>query len=60
MSRIAEYELLSATDSKQLTAKVKERIAEGWEPYGTPFGLKGALFQAVVRSAKRIRKTSED
>jgi hypothetical protein len=63
MSRVVEYGLLSASDSQQLAAKVNERVAEGWQPHGSPFGRPGALFQAVVlsaKAAKRIRRTSED
>ena len=63
MSRIAEYNMITASDSKQLADKVNEKIAEGWQPYGDPFSYAGQLLQAVVLTAdaeKRIRKTSED
>ena len=63
MSRIAEYDIITASDSKQLAAKINEKIAEGWQPYGDPFSHTGQLLQAVVLTAdakKRIRKTSED
>ncbi len=63
MSRLAEYDIISASNSKQLADKVNEKISEGWQPYGDPFSHAGQLLQAVVLTAnaeKRIRKTSED
>lgn len=63
MSRVVEYDLASAADSQQLKTKVNERIAEGWQPYGTPFTHAGQIVQALVltrKAEKRIRKTSED
>jgi len=63
MSRVVEYDLASATDSQQLKAKVNERIAEGWQPYGTPFAHAGQILQALAltrKAEKPIRKTSEN
>ncbi len=63
INRFVEYDILSASDSKQLADKVNEKIAEGWQPYGDPFSHAEQLLQAVVLTAdaeKRIRKTSED
>ncbi len=31
MIRIAQYNIISASDSKSLAGKVKEMIAEGWQ-----------------------------
>jgi len=33
-SRVTQYDILTAGDSQQLKAKVNERIAGGWQPYG--------------------------
>ncbi|MBN2564703.1 MAG: DUF1737 domain-containing protein [Candidatus Eisenbacteria bacterium] len=63
MSRTIQYDILTAGDSQKLAAKVNDKIAEGWQPFGDPFTHAGQLLQAVVLTAsaeKRIRKNSED
>ena len=63
MSRIAQYDIITAGDSKSLADKVNEKIADGWKPFGNPFPHAGHLLQALVlttKAEKRIRKTSED
>ena len=63
MSRVAEYMLLSGSDSQKLSKVVNEKIREGWQPFGSPVTFGGQIQQAVVLTGddeKRIRKTSED
>ena len=63
MSRIIHYDILAGVDSKQLAARVNDKIAAGWEPLGAPFTHAKQLLQAMVTTAaaqKRIRKNSED
>jgi len=58
-----EYELLSAPTAEKLSELVNERLAEGWQPHGSPFALGRDLYQAVVLDSehdKRLRKTSGD
>ena len=64
MSRIAEYRMVVAEPS-ELAKTINHRIAEGWQPYGSPFSHGGLVVQALVRNdgdaeGKRIRKTSVD
>lgn len=63
MNLITRYDILTAGDSQKLAAKVNDKIAEGWQPFGDPFALSGHVGQALVLTAsaeKRIRKNSED
>jgi hypothetical protein len=58
-----EYSLLSATTAKKLSKLVSERLAEGWEPHGSPFARGKDFYQAVIlkkEAGKRLRKTSGD
>jgi len=60
---IAKMEVDGVTDEASLKAKVNERIAEGWQPYGTPFAHAGQILQALAltrKAEKPIRKTSEN
>ena len=63
MSKIIHYDILAGGDSKQLAARVNDKIAAGWQPLGAPCTHAKQLLQAVVTTAaaqKRIRKNSED
>ncbi len=63
MSLITQYDIVTAGDSQKLAAKVNEKVAEGWQPFGDPFTHAGQLLQAAVLTAsaeKRVRKRSED
>lgn len=43
-----QYAILSAPNAQELQNQVNERLARGWEPYGSPFVEKGIYFQAVT------------
>ena len=63
MSRVVDYELIGAGDAREATKQVKDRIKDGWRPFGGPFSHEGQIVQAMVmkgRAGKRIRKSSED
>ena len=63
MSRIVQYEIVSAGSSGSLARKVNEMLQEGWQPHGSPFTDLGSVLQTLVRTSeesKRIRKTSVD
>jgi hypothetical protein len=58
-----EYLLLSAPTADRLSELVNERLAEGWQPHGSPFARGRDIYQAVILDPdyeKRLRKTSED
>lgn len=56
MTRIAEYQILYSPSPITLSAKVNEKIAEGWQPYGSmSSSIKGSSTvhcQPVVRTAE--------
>lgn len=63
MSRVIQYEVVTAGDAQALAAAVAERLAASWQPCGGITSHAGKLLQAVVLTAaaeKRIRKNSED
>jgi hypothetical protein len=63
MSKVHEYELLSAQYPAELSQAVNARLAEGWSLCGSPFASAGEVFQAMVRTMpddKRLRRASAD
>ncbi len=63
MTKVVKYALVSASSSEKLEQQVNERIAKGWQPFGSPFREGREICQALVLFAvdeKRIRKTSDD
>lgn len=49
MGKVKDYEIVMASDPKQLTVKVKEKINDGWRPIGSPVGsAQAAWYQAMV------------
>lgn len=63
MSKVHEYELLSAQYPAELSEAVNVKLAEGWSLCGSPFASDGDVFQAMVRTVpddKRLRRTSAD
>jgi hypothetical protein len=63
MSKVHEYELLSAQYPAELSEAVNAKLAEGWSLCGSPFAGAGEVFQAVVRTIpddKRLRRASTD
>ena len=53
MSRIVEYGYnvcpLNTDLMKKLGMVMKEDLANGWQPYGSPIALNGHLVQAMVK-----------
>jgi hypothetical protein len=63
MSGIIDYGLIGGSTPTQTALQVREKMDEGWQPYGAPFSHQGDIVQAVIRErgpGKRIRKSSED
>lgn len=48
--KIIDYDILTTDQNKNvLTAKVKEQMSVGWQPFGAPFAYGGELLQAMIR-----------
>ena len=63
MSRIIEYDIITAKDSQDLISKVNQKLAERWRIRGPLVVHENHLLQPIIRRikpGKRIRKTSED
>jgi hypothetical protein len=37
MKQITDYQMVAATKGKDLEALIKEKLADGWQPYEAPF-----------------------
>ena len=63
MSGEKGYQLVSSASPSGLSKTVTAKMAEGWEPFGSPFAENGTFCQAMVKTEgcdKRLRKTSGD
>ena len=49
MMRIDKYQILTSPCSKELQAEMNERIAQGWQPWGSLQFSSLLYVQAVVR-----------
>lgn len=47
--KIADYRIVAASQSAELSTKVAALIAEGWQPWWGPFEKGGLIQQAMVR-----------
>ena len=52
MKRIIDYTIIVAIETEEMETEVKDRMSEGWQPFGSPFqGGKDMsyLMQALVK-----------
>jgi hypothetical protein len=47
--KVYDYRILKAKNTDDLAKDVVKEIAEGWQPLGSPFGIREGIAQALVK-----------
>ncbi len=57
MDWITDYKITSGVDADELTERVQAGVADGWQPWGSPYSAAGSRHcQAVVRTQEGLRR----
>jgi hypothetical protein len=51
MNEIIDYKTLEGERTGDLDKRVKEQIAEGYQPYGNPYAFGRNLYQAMIKTS---------
>jgi hypothetical protein len=53
MNEIIDYKTLEGERTVDLDKRVKEQIAEGFQPYGNPYAFGRNFYQAMIKTSDR-------
>ncbi|MGA7395225.1 MAG: DUF1737 domain-containing protein [Terrimicrobiaceae bacterium] len=55
MNNIIDYKTLEGERAGDLDGRVKEQIAEGYQPYGNPYAFGRNFYQAMIKTSDQAK-----